>query len=514
MVHIIFTAALIIGTLAGLIILSVSPYPLCLAGLGIILLVWTLFFLADVPYRSAAWRGYLAFGSCLVIISTLIAAAFILYLQQNPVVVHIPRQSVEWISFIEVKPTFIPVDPKISSMLTGFILSFFLTTVLFVVAGYLSSFYVLALHEEEMSFWQALKSFFFLIFNKQLVWLLVENGQVTEIKKQGFTNKWLSRGKIIIKPGNAIVTEKGGKITGIRGPGIVITTKDEGVREIFDLSLQSASASLENVITADEIPLTVEYSVAYRITPAANPAGPTVIKEKSLGVYPVERDTLHRAAFNGITRGWKGFGDNICSGRVRDQFMAHRIAEIFVIDPKSVDISIRVNERQIKKIEDAIRTDVNSFADSNMGITIISVDIKAIHLPLDVRQAIQMRLKSEAEARAIQAIETNRNIARENLVSRLLATISTSTGGTVGPIEIQLATEFAKISRRALTDDILGHQYIDMLKAMSEGDATKIFNVTPIPPTVEPESIPLLRSQPQNGQGQNGHNRNGKLDNG
>ena len=90
------------------------------------------------------------------------------------------------------------------------------------------------------------------------------------------------------------------------------------------------------------------------------------------------------------------------------------------------------------------------------------------------------------------------------MVTRILNSISTGTGGRIGTIELRLATVFAQISRRALTDDVLGHQYIDMLKAIAEGDATKIFNVTPHPSTIEPEHIPLINARNSNGQQENG----------
>jgi regulator of protease activity HflC (stomatin/prohibitin superfamily) len=477
---------LMLATLLGLIIFLLTPHPFWALGAIIVLVTWFIFLWTVVPYKPAATRGRWAFGATFVLVATLLITAATFYLQSNPISLQLSKSSMSFIPFLEVKDYSTTIDPKTSAILLGILATLALTLTLFVVIGYFSSIYILALHEEEVSFWDAFKSFWFLIFDVKLGWLLVENGEIKELKSKGFVNKWLSRGKIIVKPGNAVVLEKGGRITGIHGPKTILTVKDETIRQVFDLRPQFVLHELDNVITADGIPLEIKFSAGYRITPAKTPDAPEVIKEGNFGVFPVEEATLRKAAFNGTPGGWKGFGENVCVGQLRDQIMAHRFDEIFEIQGGAQNISVRVNERQIKHIENAIMEAVNSFADANMGVTITFVDIGEITFPDDVKEAIQMRIKSQAEAEAIERIEINRNRARGNMVESILSSIAGHTNQQIGDVELRLATIFAYISRRALTDDVLGREYVKVLEKLATGEGTKIFNATPSQSVIEP----------------------------
>ncbi|RMF02297.1 MAG: SPFH domain-containing protein [Chloroflexi bacterium] len=465
-----------------------------LAGSAVFVLAWAMFAFMSVPYKDVSNRGMWAIASWGAMLAGLISTVMMVVFQVRDVPIVLTAESLQPINY---------AGARIAAMLGGGVLLTLPVMLVFLLAvGYFSSLYVLALHESEgLTFWQGFKSFFLLITDFTLTWQVVENGQITDIKKQGYTNKWLSRGKIFVKPGNAIITERGGKITGIHGPGVVQTVKNEMIRTVFDLRKQSVTQVVENVITADRIPLTIEMGIVYQITPA-DPVTPGVLKESKFGVFPVDIQTLTKAGFNGTSGGWKGFGDNVPVGRLRDQVMAHQLDELFDFNVTAGTLSARVNSRKIKEIEDAILAEINSFADDGMGITYGNIDIREISLPKDVRDAVHTRLKSEAEAEAIQRIEGQRNTTRGGLVRAILNGMAAA-GVTIGPAQLQLATEFARITRRALADDVLGHQYIDMLTKIAEGDASKIFNITPEPTTVDLENVPWLGS---NG---NGHNGNG-----
>ncbi|MCB0211773.1 MAG: SPFH domain-containing protein [Anaerolineae bacterium] len=394
-------------TFIGLIIFLIFIHPYWVLGTALIVFAWIIYLLFFIPYKSTTTRARWTFWACFTIITATVTTYLVLLLLANPITINIPAEAFSFLEFIEVKPTTYEVNPKVTSLIVASIIGFITTFALFVLVGYLSSFYILALHEEEMSFWDALKSFFSLLFNKQLGWLLVEEGKVKDIKGKGvkgkgFPYKWLNQGKITIKAGNAIVTEKGAKITGIHGPGVVITSSGESIREVFDLRPQNVTHELKDVITHDKIPLKIVLGVGYRITPAANPNLPNVLKEKNLGVYPVEKQTLQRAAFNSGAGGWKGFGENVAVGHLRDQIMAHRFDDIFVISDYDDDISIRVDERQIKKIENSIKNAINSFDDKNLGVIITSVDIKEIHFPEKIREKLTTELTTLVEERIKQ----------------------------------------------------------------------------------------------------------------
>ncbi len=481
---------LMLFTLLGAVIFLLGPETFWILGVGIILLTWLMALIVFIPRRAAEVRGQWTLLACFFLLASIIASATLIYVHTNEIPIELTSPSLSTIAF---------TGERIVAAVSGVAVGFIATLIFFVIVCYFCTIYALELNDE-LNFWNAFKSFVHLILNFHLPWLLIEDGEITELVKKGFPIDRLSLGKVVIKPGNAVVMEKGGKITRICGPGIIVTTKNEKPRQVFDLRLQFAVLDVENVITADRIPLEIELGVGYKLTPASDLDDPTVIKEKNFNLFPVTEETLRKAAFNGTAGGWTGFSQGAPTSLLRDQIMAHRFDEILEVQSADQDISIRVNERRIKHIEDMIKETLDGFADTNMGVTITGIDIREITLPNDVKGALHTRIKAQAEAEAIQRIETERNAARSDMVSKILESISTGTGGPIGAVELKLATVFAQISRRALTDDVLGHQYIDMLRTIAEGDATKIFNVTPHPPTIQPEHVPLINAQNSNGQ--------------
>ncbi|GAB4435545.1 MAG: hypothetical protein Kow0031_17300 [Anaerolineae bacterium] len=479
---------LLLITIVGTAFFLLAPGWYWLLGTLILLLVWLGYLFLVFPHKPVSSRGFLAFLGWFMLAAVIIASVVAWGIQATGLPLKFQIDSLNSLAFFE---------ERVLALLLGALGGFVLTLIFFVMVGYFSSIYVLALHEEDMTFFTAFKSFIFLIFNFSLAWLVVEDGKIIEVKKQGFTNEWLSRGKIFVKPGNAIVTDRGGRITGIHGPGVVFTQKNERIREVFDLRPQFWVGNVENVMTADRIPLDIELGVGYRITPYSGPMPPppnTVLHEREYDAYPVQIDTLRRAAFNTTAGRWSGFCQGAPGVQLRDQIMTHTIDQLFTVAGP-----LMVATRQIQQIEQQIQTALNAFANANFGVTITTVDIRQMNLPEDIKDAIHTRLKANAEAEAITAIESRRNEARGQLVTRILNAISTGTGSTIGQTELQLATIFAQISRRALTDDVLGHQYIEMLKAMSTGDATKIFNVTPEPVHIEPGHLPQRENGKENG---------------
>ncbi len=274
----------------------------------------------------------------------------------------------------------------------------------------------------------------------------VEGGRVTEVER--ISENLDGVGKIIVKPGSAIVLETETAVSRICGPGVVIMGQDEKIRMVFDLRPQFDVTTLENVITADQISLTMEVGVGYRIQPASNPDDPSVIKESNFGLFPVHKETLLKAAFNGTAAGWTGFGANAPLGALRDQIMTHRLDELFELGGNALDPTHkRVNDQQIKLIEQAVVDTVNGFATDNMGVEITGVDIRQIDLPDEVVEALRMEIKSQAEAEAIQRIEAQRNAARGGLVNEILDGISAGMGSrSMTDSELELVKSLAQIS--------------------------------------------------------------------
>lgn len=474
---------LVLLTLLGTVVYLLTVGSFWMVGAGLVFFIWLVYLLFNFPYKPSQTRGWWTLVACFFLIAVVAAAVLLFYWQNNEIRVTLTNDSLNLLPHL---------GARLLALLLGAVISLVLTLVFFVVVGYFSVVYILALPQEEnLGFWTAFRSYVSLMFNIQYTWLLVENGKITEIREKGFAKTWLSLGRVIIQPGNVVVFQKGGKITRICGPGIVATERNEFIRGApFDLRPQFHLETLKNVITADRIPLEIEVGIGYQLKPATHLDDPSVItarikEDEEVKLFPISRETLRRAAFN--VTDWHLLAQGACKNILRDQIMAHTIDELFTIQTGAA--SVRVNQRQIKIIEQAVQEAVNSFAIDNVGVEITGVDVRQITLPDDVKEAVYMAIKARAEAISIRQIEAERNTARGELISRILDSISIRTNREIGEIELQLATVFAHITRRALTDDVLGHQYVEMLKALAEGKGTNIFNAMSGSQPIEPGGV-------------------------
>jgi regulator of protease activity HflC (stomatin/prohibitin superfamily) len=379
-------------------------------------------------------------------------------------------------------------------LLTG-LTSLLLTAVFFVITVYISSYYVLSMTiSEEINIWHAFRSFIALVLDTQYDWLVVGGGREIKTREGGMLSKLGGPGRIIIEPGNAVVLQKSGKITRVVGAGVVFTNRHEHIRQIFDLRNKFDSQTLNNVMTRDQIPLDVGIGIGYRILrePALTKAQIKNERAKAysdqnaddivvdtLGMFPVKVGTLHKAIFNNTEHSWEGLAKGAPTVQLRDHFQSYRLEQLFELLPTG-DEPPHPNQRLISRIEQDILATLNGFA-SNNGISFTTIDIREIRLPQKMMDALMLELKSIKEAEAIRRISEQRNNAQREMIDGILRTISRFTGKPVGDVELQLATVFAQLGKRALTDDVLGHQYIEMLGELAKSDGPKVFTSPNIP---------------------------------
>lgn len=311
------------------------------------------------------------------------------------------------------------IDRLVWSIVLGFILGLLLTlTPLFLLAA-ISSFYVLALHKiEGMSWWDAILYNVSLILGINWAYLIVENGQAV-ITQEG---SWLSilggPGHLIVKQGNVVVLERGGKITRIVNAGVNKLDPLEKIRNVFALNVQSSPAEttkIEHVLTKDRIPLTMVIKLGFQIEPAGEadkrveskiaPNGEALTQKLDDGLYQVYEGTVRKAALMSqrLTFDQARFGkceEQICrdiqvtewqkvaggapEGELRDYIMSHRFDELFELSDntdRTTPPDIRVNRRKIYEIEQAILTQIKPGKIANIGVLVRSVDIGKIEFP-------------------------------------------------------------------------------------------------------------------------------------
>ncbi len=343
---------------------------------------------------------------------------------------------------------------RLVAFLIGAIFSVGITVLFFFLTAFIAGIYVLSVQKiEDVTMWQAFRSFFPLVLNMQYDWMVIADGKVIKTREKGILPIMGGPGKIIIEPGNAVVLQKGGKITRVCGAGIVLTKRHENIREIFDLRNQFKQTTEKDVITADRIPLEIEYGRGFRIAPAEDPDSPTVIKD-NLGRFPVEKETLLRAAFNNTPGKWSGLGAGAPVAQLFDQIMSYNLDELFDI---SEGKKPRPNRRIINQIEQDIMTALNGFA-AGKGLVFTMADIRRITMPEKVAEAM-------TESQAIALVEMQRNEITKDLFGVILDGIREGGVEQIGESEIRQVTAFVEKLRR-----------LEIMREMAKSEGTKIIN--------------------------------------
>jgi len=446
---------LLIAIVLGL-LLALYPAVYTLgAGLTILFLV-TLLYATFNPTENG--RARWIFMAVFVLLAGVIGVSLLNLLQRNQ-----PPDGL-WIAFLQ----------QIFALAGGAVLAALLTTIFALITIYVAGVYVLSIQTAEgITVWQAFRSLLSLILNIQYDWIVVSGGQVTTTRPGGVMKELGGPGKVIVDPGNAVVLQRGGKITQVCGPGVWMTKRNEKIREIFDLRPQFELKTVENVLTRDHIPLNIVVGIGYRLTPADKGHGDVIADNEN--AYAVNRGTLIKAAANNTAAGWRGLGGGAPVAQLHDQIMQRTFDELFRATPGADP-----DPREIRRIEQAILTACNGFGPNN-GVTFTGIDIRQITPPPELVEAMMLEIKSDAEARSIRRITEERNRAQHELIDEILAIIAKYKVEPLDETDIQLATVFVQLGRRGLTDDVLGHQYIDMLKKLAEGQGAKIFSPPNMP---------------------------------
>jgi hypothetical protein len=113
---------------------------------------------------------------------------------------------------------------------------------------------------------------------RQAVWMLIafkldfgqpvsiiDEGQEIEVKPKGWPSALGGPRLAIVRPYNAVVLEKEGRVTRVEGPGTVKIQPDERIKSAVDLRRQAKPYKVEKVFTRDRVPLRITGGVGYRV---------------------------------------------------------------------------------------------------------------------------------------------------------------------------------------------------------------------------------------------------------
>jgi regulator of protease activity HflC (stomatin/prohibitin superfamily) len=307
------------------------------------------------------------------------------------------------------------VESVIWSFVLGVILALLVTGVPLLILACVASTYILALHEiEGVSRWDAIWCVIALILDINLPFLVVEDGQALITKEAGKLGIIGGAGHLIVKQGNVVVLERGGKITRVVNAGITKLKLLESVRDIFALGPQTKTGEAKHVLTKDRIPLEVSLAIKVQIEPASEvekrpesriaPKGEALTDRLDDGLYQVYEGTIMKAALTSQATSfakrsidkceeqkcqdveestWLKAAASLPEAELRDHIMSHRFDELFeLVDSAPGDKpEIRVNKRKIYEIEQAILDAIRVTRTGVLGVMVRAVDIGKIEFP-------------------------------------------------------------------------------------------------------------------------------------
>jgi regulator of protease activity HflC (stomatin/prohibitin superfamily) len=375
------------------------------------------------------------------------------------------------------------------SLVAGILVGLLVVNIPLWAVLYASSEWVLALRgSDKVDRKTAMQSLRSLVLGTQYPWLIVEDGKVTESKPKGLLPAVGGPGKAVIRPGHAVIFQRHGEITQIRGPGLVNMGRHEEVRDIVQLKPMWHSETLENVLTKDRIPLRITFGVGFQIepksevhkrTPDGGSSDPvTLTPVLSDAAYTVYEGSIRKAVFD--TAGdWKittfGFAENL----LRDIVATYDFDQIFEEkdEPDDADGPRRFDpdDRTIRKIEEEILERHKKIAPT-WGVHTRSVDIKIIELPKEAQEQMLYWWRTGWESRiALTIAEANKQatITKGEGEAKALDVREIARARAQTQMIMAIAKGFSRLST-ADRQVLMELRFLEALEKIADDPATKI----------------------------------------
>ena len=214
---------------------------------------------------------------------------------------------------------------------------------------YVSSEWLLAMRETfGVTRRQALRLLISMVLNVSYPYYLIEDGEMTLVKPKGVLDQLGGPGVAVVKPYNAVVFERAGKVTRIEGPDMFMTKHFEFVKHIIDLRPQWNNLEVEEVLTKDKVPLHIKGGLGYRIESRGETAErgedlreavegrsfPGVIS----GEYPVYKRAIFKAAYK-PAGDWKFTTKGATITQLRKVVAEYELRDIYRRDEKRKEAS-------------------------------------------------------------------------------------------------------------------------------------------------------------------------------
>lgn len=196
-------------------------------------------------------------------------------------------------------------------------------------------------------------------------------------------------GQITIYPGFVVALHKRGRFTRAVGLGSTMLERGEQIRAIIPLGTQAGVNKIEQVLTADRVPLTFHVLHVVQMEPAeVTAAQPDAVtgNDHTIGdEYDKCYESVAKKVALKAPDGWKAMKGGIESN-LKDVVMSCNFDDLFKIG-ESDELAVSINERKIAEIENIIKEKVE-VTGPGKGLVLKAVDISQVDFPEEISDKI------------------------------------------------------------------------------------------------------------------------------
>ncbi len=404
-----------------------------------------------------------------------------------------------------------PNTRTLAAILLGAAAGVLIPAVFWFVALFISTNWIMSVSESfDVSWWQAFWIVATRLFDTGQVYWIVENGQIVVEKPKGVLSKLGGPGVLVVRPGNAVVLERGGKVTRIVGPGTYrlrrfeFIKKPTDIKGIVDLRPQFVKHEKAKVMTRDGIELEITVGEPYQIEPkhitdarpeSRYPGGDATTPVLGGPEFPVYEAIIRKAVFGTTPGGWKGLFPFGPINALYDIVGTYTLDQIF---PPGLSENPNPDERTLRKIE----LEVNKrFSAVGAGVWFKGLDISEVVMPADVREQMlkrwttpmagQVKIKeaeaerdamialSDGRARSLARIEEEKAKARDRMIAVINDLVQVLSNSGRQEIISSFTRVIRELTERVGQDEVVAMRYIEAMQSMVESDGNKSFVVAP-----------------------------------
>ena len=306
-------------------------------------------------------------------------------------------------------------------------------------------------------------------------------------------------GRMTIYPGFVVALHKRGKLSRAVGLGTTMLERGEQIRAIIPLGGQAGVNEIENVLTADRVPLTFHVLHVVQMEPAEVTAErPDEIQnDHRIGdEYDLCYESVAKKVALKAPDGWDSMKGMIAS-TLKDVVMSCNFDDLFKIG-ESDELAVSINERKIAEIENIIKEKVE-LTGPGKGLVLRAVDISQVDFPEEIRdkinkqatalldtqieltkakaqketaeydaQAIQERVNAQSFARLSEAQSKNQAADYESQAQLKLAEAAARAERLKGQVQ---ADQYRQIARILRDQELSADAIAEILKNMAASNS-------------------------------------------